>query len=43
MSAMKDVTARFTMTVEVKDQAQLDRVIGRIKAIRDVIEVRKGN
>ncbi len=43
MSAMKDVTARFTMTVEVKDQAQLDRVLGRIKAIRDVLEVRKGN
>ena len=43
MSAMKDITARFTMTVEVKDQAQLDRVIGRIKAIQDVIEVHKSN
>ena len=43
MSAMKDITARFTMTIEVKDQEQLDRVFGRIKAIRDVIEVRKGN
>ncbi|MBO4928477.1 MAG: bifunctional (p)ppGpp synthetase/guanosine-3',5'-bis(diphosphate) 3'-pyrophosphohydrolase [Clostridiales bacterium] len=43
MSAMKDITARFTMTIEVKDQEQLDRVLGRIKAIRDVIEVRKGN
>ncbi|MBR6254689.1 MAG: bifunctional (p)ppGpp synthetase/guanosine-3',5'-bis(diphosphate) 3'-pyrophosphohydrolase, partial [Clostridiales bacterium] len=42
MSAMKDITARFTMTIEVKDQEQLDRVFGRIKAIRDVIEVRKG-
>ena len=43
MSAMKDITARFTMTIEVKDQEQLDRVFGRIKAIRDVIEVRKGS
>ena len=43
MSAMKDITARFNMTIEVKDQEQLDRVLGRIKAIRDVIEVRKGN
>lgn len=42
MAAMKDITARFTMTIEVKDQTQLDRVLGRIKAIRDVIEVRKG-
>ena len=43
MAAMKDITARFTMTIEVKDQEQLDRVLGRIKAIRDVIEVRKGS
>jgi len=42
MQAAKDITARFTMTIEVKNQAQYDRVLGRIKAIRDVIEVRKG-
>lgn len=43
MAALKDVTARLSMSVEVKDQAQFDRVVGRIKAVRDVIDVRKGN
>ncbi len=43
MAALKDVTARLSMTIEVKDQAQFDRVMGRVKAVRDVIEVRKGN
>ncbi len=43
MTAMKDVTATLLMTIEVSSQAQYDRVIGRIKAIRDVIEVKRGH
>jgi hypothetical protein len=31
------------MTVEVMGQDQLDRVLGRIKAIRDVREVHRGH
>ncbi len=43
MTAMKDVTATLLMTIEVSSQTQYDRVIGRIKAIRDVIEVKRGH
>jgi len=43
MTAMKDVTATLLMTIEVSSQAQFDRVLGRIKAVRDVIEVRRGH
>ena len=43
LQAMKDVTANFNMTIEVKNQSQYDRVVGRLKAIRDVIEVRRGH
>jgi GTP diphosphokinase / guanosine-3',5'-bis(diphosphate) 3'-diphosphatase len=43
LQAMKDVTANFNMTIEVKSQSQYDRVVGRLKAIRDVIEVHRGH
>ncbi len=43
LKAMKDVTANIVMTFEVKSQSQYDRVVGRLKAIRDVIEVRRGH
>ena len=43
LQAMKDVTANFNMTIEVKNQNHYDRVVGRLKAIRDVIEVRRGH
>ena len=43
ITAMKDVTATLIMTIEVSSQNQFDRVMGRIKAIRDVIEVHRGN
>ena len=43
MTAMKDVTASLLMTVEVTSQNQYDRVLGRIKAVKDVIEVRRGH
>ena len=43
MTAMKDVTATLIMTIEVTSQNQYDRVLGRIKAVRDVIEVRRGH
>ncbi len=41
LTAMKDVTATIKMLVEVNGQNQLDRVIGRLKAIRDVLDVRR--
>jgi len=43
LKAMKDVTANIRMTVEVRSQSQYDRVVGRLKAISDVIEVRRGH
>mgnify|MGYP000940274417 CR=1 FL=1 len=43
MTAMKDVTATLIMTIEVTSQSQYDRVLGRIKAIRDVIDVKRGH
>ena len=43
MTAMKDVTATLVMSVEVSSQQQYDRLLGRIKAVKDVIEVRRGH
>lgn len=43
MTAMKDVTATLLMSVEVNSQQQYDRLLGRIKAVKDVIEVIRGN
>ncbi|MDD4460905.1 MAG: bifunctional (p)ppGpp synthetase/guanosine-3',5'-bis(diphosphate) 3'-pyrophosphohydrolase [Eubacteriales bacterium] len=43
MTAMKDVTATLIMTIEVNSQNQFDRVMGRIKAVRDVIDVLRGH
>ena len=43
MSSLKDVTATLVMTLEVANQTQYDRIIGRLKAIKDVIEVRRGH
>mgnify|MGYP002737962764 CR=1 FL=1 len=42
MASVKDVTATLNLVLEVTDQAQFDRVLGRIKALRDIIEVRRG-
>lgn len=42
MKAYKDVTATVLLTIEVNSQSQYDRVLGRIKSIRDVIEVQRG-
>ena len=41
INSFKDVTARMLLTIEVNSQNQLDRVIGRLKAVRDVIEVER--
>ncbi len=41
INSFKDVTARMFLTIEVSSQNQLDRVIGRLKAVRDVIEVER--
>jgi GTP pyrophosphokinase len=43
MTAMKDVTATLIMTIEVTSQNQYDRVLGRIKAVRDIIDVKRGH
>lgn len=43
LQAMKDVTAKITMTIEIRSQSQYDRVVGRLKAICDVIDVRRGH
>lgn len=43
MTAMKDVTATLVMTIEVSSQSQYDRVLGRIKAVRGVIDVKRGH
>ncbi len=43
MSSLKDVTATLVMAIEVSGQNQYDRLIGRLKAIKDVIEVRRGH
>ena len=43
MTAMKDVTATLIMTIEVSGQNQYDRVLGRIKAVRDIIDVKRGH
>ena len=42
MSAFKDC-AQPTMRIEAQDQNQYERVVGRLKAIKDVSEVRRGN
>ena len=41
MNSVKDITASLHLTLEVTSQEQFDRVVGRIKAIRDVVEVRR--
>ena len=43
INAYKDVTATLRLVIEVASQAQLDRVIGRVKAIRDVIDVQRNH
>ena len=43
MQSAKDISASLMMTVEVKDQAQYDRLVGRIKAVSGVLDVRRGH
>jgi GTP pyrophosphokinase len=43
MTSLKDVTATLTMTVELTGHNQYEKVVGRLKAIRDVIEVKRGH
>ena len=43
MNSIKDITASLHLTLEVKSQDQYDRAIGRIKAIRDIIDVRRND
>lgn len=43
MSSFKGVTAILTIRIEVEDQNQYERVVGRIKAVRDVTDVVRGN
>lgn len=39
LDAVKGITASLQLTVEISSQMQADRLIGRLKAIRDVMEV----
>ena len=41
MNSVKDMTANLHLIIEVNSQEQYDRLIGRIKAIRDVVDVRR--
>ncbi len=41
MNSVKDMTANLHLILEVTSQEQYDRLIGRIKAIRDVVDVRR--
>jgi len=43
VNSMKDVTANLRMAVEVKDQSQFDRIVGRLKAIPDILDVKRGH
>lgn len=41
MDVVKDLTANFILTIEINNQIQYDKVLGRLKALRDIIEVRR--
>ncbi|NLZ56497.1 MAG: bifunctional (p)ppGpp synthetase/guanosine-3',5'-bis(diphosphate) 3'-pyrophosphohydrolase [Clostridiaceae bacterium] len=41
MTSVKDVTATVNVVIEISDQNQYNRIVGRIKAIRDVIDVQR--
>lgn len=41
MNSVKDITASLHLTLEVTSQDQFDRAVGRIKAIRNVTDVRR--
>ncbi|NLC88948.1 MAG: hypothetical protein GX681_02675 [Clostridiaceae bacterium] len=43
MSSAKDISANIMMTVNVENQEQFDRLIGRIKAIDSVVRVTRGH
>lgn len=43
MNSVKDVTAALDITIEVCSQEQYNRVVGRLKAIPDVISVNRAN
>lgn len=43
LKALKDVTASIQVTVEVTSQEQFDRMLGRLKAIRDILEIKRGH
>ena len=43
MNSVKDVTAVLDITIEVCSQEQYNRVVGRLKAIPDVISVNRSN
>lgn len=43
MSSFKGVTAILTIRIEVMDQNQYERVVGRINAVKDVTEVIRGS
>lgn len=43
LGGVKDMVASFSFTLEVKNQEQYEHLMGRIKALRDVLEVHRVN
>ncbi len=43
MSSAKDISANIAMTVNIENQEQFDRLVGRIKAIDSVVRVTRGH
>ena len=43
MRSAKDISAHMQITVEVQNQEQCDRLVGRIKAIRSVVDVTRSH
>ncbi len=43
MSSAKDISANILMTVNIENQEQFDRLVGRIKAIDSVVRVTRGH
>ncbi len=43
LSSARDISANLLVTVEVENQEQYDRLVGRIKAIDSVVSVSRGH
>ena len=43
ISSARDISANLLLTVEIENQEQYDRLVGRIKAIDSVVSVSRGH